>query len=357
MTDWLRDRVVLVTGGTGSIGTEIVRQLLSLSPRVVRVFSRDETRQYELSLELGESPRLRFLIGDVRDRGRLRRAMEDVDVVFHAAALKHVPLCEYNPFEAVQTNVVGLQNTIDIALEHNVDRFVFISTDKVVNPINAMGATKLLGERLVSAASMYRGRKRTRFAIVRFGNVMASRGSVIPLFLNQIRRGGPVTLTHRDMTRFMMTIPQAVALVMKAAASLVGGETFILKMPTVRIRDLATVLIEEWAPRWGHAPEDVAIQETGIRPGEKIYEELMTAEEAERALEVDDLFVIPPTQEVAAYYERLGARRAGAAYVSQDQEPLSKDRLRELLLAVLGGDALVKPPDPAALRTTSGEKG
>jgi FlaA1/EpsC-like NDP-sugar epimerase len=288
------DKTILITGGTGSIGREIVQQVLSYRPRVARVYSRNEHSQFAMRQEFGDRSDLRFLIGDVRDRERLMRACEDVQVVFHAAALKHVEVCEYNPFEAVKTNVLGTQNLVDAALDYNMELLVGISTDKAVNPTNTMGATKLLAERVVLSASRYKGDRRTRFCVIRFGNVLASRGSAIPLFIRQIRDGGPITLTHREMRRFFMSIPQAVDLALKASLQARGGEIFILKMPVLRISDLITALIRIYAPRFGRKPEDIEIREVGLKPGEKLYEALMTAEEALTATEHRDYFVVEP---------------------------------------------------------------
>ncbi|WP_422658573.1 UDP-N-acetylglucosamine 4,6-dehydratase family protein [Paenibacillus sp. EC2-1] len=286
------NKVVLVTGGTGSIGSEIVRNILTYNPKALRIFSRDESKQFNLQQELKEFDNVRYLIGDIRDKQRLSYAMEGVDYIFHAAALKHVPSCEYNPMEAVKTNVIGVQNLIEAALENNVEKVIAISTDKVVNPTNTMGATKLLSERLISAASLYKGSKRTVFSCVRFGNVMGSRGSVIPLFREQILKGQPVTVTHKDMTRFMMSIPQAAQLVIDAAHYSQGGEVFVLKMPILKITDLAECMIELFQEASGHKYAG-KITETGVRPGEKMYEELMTLEESERALENERMYLIP----------------------------------------------------------------
>ncbi|MFM2375096.1 MAG: hypothetical protein RLZZ165_193, partial [Bacteroidota bacterium] len=210
---------ILVTGGCGSIGSEIVRQLIIHEPKRVRVLDNDETGHWRLSQDLA-SPLLRNLLGDIRDRDRLGRAMEGVDYVFHAAALKHVPLCEYNPYEAVHTNVIGTQNVVDAAITHGVQKLIGISTDKAVNPINTMGATKLLSERLIVNAPV--GFSEIQVGCVRFGNVLGSAGSVIPMFKQQIAKGGPITITTPEMTRFFMTIPQAVDLVLKAAERMVG---------------------------------------------------------------------------------------------------------------------------------------
>lgn len=335
MSGPLKGKKVLVTGGTGSIGSEIVRQALAQDPAVVRVYSRDEGKQFDLQQELRAHDNVRYLIGDIRDRERLRRALEDIDVIFHAAALKHVPACEFNPFEAVKTNVLGVQNLIEAALDEEVEKVIAISTDKVANPTNTMGATKLLSERLIAAANYYKGSRRTVFSCVRFGNVVGSRGSVIPLFHEQIRRGGPVTVTDPEMTRFMMTIPQAVQLVLRAAEMAQGGETFILKMPVVRLGDLVAAMLDELAPRYGFPPRAVPVEIIGLRPGEKKDEELMTEEEAGRALELPDMFVILPMIRTGRY-EYRGARPATVRrYASCDQPCLSKDEVFALLLARL----------------------
>lgn len=280
---------ILVTGGTGSIGREIVEQLLRCDPAVVRILSRNENNQFAAWQNLRHHANVRFLLGDIRDKERLARAVEDIDLVFHAAALKHVPLCEYNPFEAVKTNVLGTQNLIEVCLDGGVGRLIAINTDKSVSPINTMGATKLLSEKLVSAANLYKGSRPSVFANVRFGNVIGSNGSVLPLFIEQARRGGPLTVTDPAMVRFFMTIPQAVTLVLEAATRAEGGETFILKMPVMRVIDLARAVADLLAPGL-----ELPVLTTGIRPGEKLHEELMTAEEAGIAEELESMFVIRP---------------------------------------------------------------
>src|SRR5262249_31468668 len=214
-------------------------------------------------------------LGDIRDLYRLRRAMEGIDVVFHTAALKHVALGEYNPFEVVQTNLIGLQNVIQAALDNNVERVIFTSSDKSVNPTNAMGASKLMGERLIAAAQEMRGAARTRFASVRFGNVIGSNGSVTTIFQRQNKEGGPVAPTDRRMARLVMGMDQAVRLVLRAAELAVGGELFVLKMPALRIADLAETMIRCLSPAFGYTPEAVEVIEIGCRAGEKLYEELL----------------------------------------------------------------------------------
>ncbi len=289
-----KGKVVLVAGGTGSIGSELVRRILKYPVKQVRVLSRDEFKQFNLQNELRHLPlgKVTFLIGDIRDRNRVHLAMEGVNLVFNAAAMKHVHLCESNPFEAVKTNVLGTQNMVDAARAANVEKFVQISTDKAAMPVNVMGATKLLAEKIAVSAEHYKGSRKTVFSAVRFGNVFGSRGSVAPLFYEQIERGGPVTLTDRQMTRFVMDVPDAVDLVLKAALASRGGELFILKMPVIRIEDLARGMVETLASRFGHDPEKIEIREVGKRQGEKVCEALMIEDEAEAAHENEEMFCL-----------------------------------------------------------------
>lgn len=280
-----------MTGSAGSIGSQIVSHLFEMEPEVIRIFDNNETGLFELEQKFG-SDMIRPLVGDVRDIERLKRAVEDVDIVFHAAALKHVPLCEYNPFEAVKTNVYGTQNVIEACLDEEVEKFILISTDKAVNPVNVMGATKLLAERLTTSANLYKGGRRTAFSVVRFGNVLNSRGSILHVLREQIKNGGPVTLTDEEMTRFIMSIDSAVELVLTAAYHAAGGEVFILKMPSVRIPDLVDVVVEELAPRYGYRPEDIEVEITERRRGEKLFEELMTPEEELKSRETEDMYII-----------------------------------------------------------------
>jgi len=293
LKSFYEDKTILVTGGVGSIGSDIVRRILEYNPKVVRVLDINETGLFDFEQEL-RPEKFRPLVGDVRDKERLKRAVEDIDIVFHAAALKHVPLCEYNPFEAARTNVFGTQNIIEAAMEKEVEKFITVSTDKAVNPVNVMGATKLLAERLTVSANFYRGKRKTAFSCVRFGNVLDTRGSVVPLFRKQIKNSGPLTITDPNMTRFMMNIPKAVELVLKSAEMAKGGEIFIFKMPALRIGDLAGMMIEELAPEYGSDPNEIKIEIIGRRAGEKLYEELMTEDEAENAYEDEEMFVVLP---------------------------------------------------------------
>jgi UDP-N-acetylglucosamine 4,6-dehydratase/5-epimerase len=338
MNDIFEGKVLLVTGGVGSIGSELVKQLLKYNPKQIRIFDNRETETFTMQHELADYKCLRFFIGDVRDKDRLRLALKGVDIVFHAAALKHVPSCEYNPFEAVKTNVYGTQNLIDCALEEDVEKVINISTDKVTNTINTMGATKLLAERLISSAEFYKGHKKTLFCSVRFGNVLCSRGSVIELFKDQIANGGPITITNHGMTRFFMSIPQSIELVFKAAALTQGGEVFVLKMPTIQIKELAETVVEIVAPKHGKNPQDIQARIIGIRPGERMHEELLTAEEAENALETAELFIaLPGSAALADESAALGRVYEGAQkamvknYNSRDEEPLKKEQIASLL--------------------------
>jgi len=327
MVNIFKDKNILVTGGTGSIGSEIVRMLLQYEPRAVRVFSNDENGLFTLEQELQSSPNIRFLVGDIKDKERLQRAVEGIALVFHSAALKHVPLCEYNPFEAIKTNVLGTQNIIEVAMEEEVEKLITISTDKAVNPVNVMGATKLLAERLTVSANYYRGARRTAFSCVRFGNVLDSRGSVVPLFQTQIEKGGPVTLTDPDMTRFVMSIRRAVDLVFKAAEIAQGGEIFIFKMPALRIGDLAEAMVEELAPQYGYNPESIKVEISGKRAGEKVYEELLTSDEAINASETEDMFIITPAA------ENQESKRITVKEYRSDQDGilLAKQEIKEIL--------------------------
>jgi UDP-N-acetylglucosamine 4,6-dehydratase len=332
MANIFKAKNILITGGTGSIGSEIVRQVLRHEPKVVRILSNDENGMFNLQQELKNRSDVRFLVGDVRDEGRLKKAVEGIDFVFHAAALKHVPLCEYNPFEAIKTNVLGTQNLIEVAMEENVANFITISTDKAVNPVNVKGATKLLAERLTISANYYRGPRKTVFSSTRFGNVLNSRGSVVPVFSDEIKRGGPISITDPNMTRFVMTLPKAAALVLKAAEMAQGGEIFIFKMLALRIGDLAEAMVEELAPQYGYDPAKIQIEITGKRTGERFQEELITEEEAENAYEVEDMLVVMP-----ASAGNLGTKKLSVKeYSSKNARLLTKEQIKEMLRGGFG---------------------
>lgn len=326
---------ILVTGGCGSIGSEIVRSILKFGPEVVRILDNNETELFNLECELGDFNNLRFLVGDVRDRERVSRAIKDIDIVFHAAALKHAPSCEYNPFEAIKTNVIGTQNVLEAAIDENVEKVVNISTDKAANPIGTMGVTKLLTEKLVTASEFYKGNARTIFCSVRFGNVLGSRGSVIPVFKNQLEKCQPLTITDMNMTRFMMSIPQSVELIFKAASMAIGGEVFILKMPAMRIRELAEVMIEEMAIKYKYDGNGVKIKIIGNRGGERVHEFLMNEEESKDALETEDLFILLPKSLILRSdkkYMYEGTRPARfSTYSSDNVKILNKFEIKQML--------------------------
>mgnify|MGYP001616233667 CR=1 FL=1 len=291
-----KNKVVIVTGGTGSIGSEIVRQLLTTEAAQIRIYSRDEHKQHELHQEFGTNPRIAFLLGDVRDKDRLDYAFRGADICFHAAALKHVPFCEYNPFEALKTNAVGTQNVIEVAIRNNLEKVVAVSTDKAVSPESVLGASKLMMERLVAAANLMVGKSRTRFACVRFGNVTGSRGSVTHLWRKQIEDGGPVTVTHKRVKRFFMEIPDAVSLIFDAMRLMHGGEIFVLKMKKRFVYDYAREVIK----KFGNGKK-IAIQFVGLRPGEKLDEELFTKDERSHMLEIKSMYIITPQHLVPDY--------------------------------------------------------
>jgi UDP-N-acetylglucosamine 4,6-dehydratase len=278
------EQVVLVTGGTGSFGKKLIQILLNeYHPAKLIVFSRDELKQHEMRVAGYEHPSLRYYIGDVRDQLRLRRAMHGVDIVVHAAALKQVPACEYNPMEAIKTNILGSSNVVESALDAGVKKVMALSTDKAVNPINLYGATKLAAEKLFVQSNAYAAGTSTRYSCVRYGNVVGSRGSVIPIFIQQ-RSNGKLTITDERMTRFWLTLEQGVRFVIRCIEQMCGGEVFVPKIPSTRIIDLAQAI----APQ---AELDVV----GIRPGEKLHEVLVHEDEARNTVELEDMFVVQPT--------------------------------------------------------------
>lgn len=332
---WLTGKSILITGVAGTIGKNLLDHVLRFDPKIVRALDHHEHGLFELRRETNNDEKVRWLLGDIRDKNRIVRAMENIDVVFHTAALKHVYLGEYNPFEIVQTNLLGLQNVVQAALENKVERMIFTSSDKAVNPTNAMGASKMMGERLVAAAQETTGSSGTIFASVRFGNVVGSKGSVVPIFENQISSGGPVTLTDERMTRFVMGMDEAVKLVLHAAEIAVGGELFVLRMPALKIADLADVMIENLAPQNGFNPDDIKVEEIGIQAGEKIYEELLIENELPNAFEDEQLVVclgdvsnnVPMERRV--YIEKMKPCRSG--YNSDKARLMSKDEIEKFL--------------------------
>jgi FlaA1/EpsC-like NDP-sugar epimerase len=321
LNDFYKGKKVLVTGGSGSIGQKIVKELLKYDVDVVRVLDNNETALFDLENDLNSS-KIRTFVGDIRDYKRLERAFKDIDIIFHAAAYKHVPLCEYNPMDAVKTNVGGTQNIIDAAIACDVKKVILISTDKAVNPVNVMGATKLLAERLMISSNAYSGADGTKFSCVRFGNVLNSRGSVIPVFKKQIKNGGPVTITDEGMTRFIMHIHEAAKLILTAGSLSEGSEIFILKMPSVRVPDLAEAMIEYYAPKYGFDVEDIDVEIIGKRIGEKLHEELMTPDEILYAEDNSELFIIR---------KEINENHPDFVYNSSEIEQLSKKDILKVL--------------------------
>jgi UDP-N-acetylglucosamine 4,6-dehydratase len=279
------DQVVLITGGTGSFGKKFTDIMLKeLHPKKVIIFSRDELKQHEMRSTGFDHPTLRYFIGDVRDRERLVRAMHGVDVVVHAAALKQVPACEYNPMEAIKTNIMGTSNVVEAALDAGVKKVMALSTDKAVNPVNLYGATKLAAEKLVVQSNAYAGASVTRYACVRYGNVVGSRGSVVPVFLKQ-RGSGSITITDERMTRFWLSLEQGAHFVINCVEQMEGGEVFVPKIPSMKVIDLAKAI----APK-------AEVKIIGIRPGEKLHEVLISEDEARHTVELEKMFVVQPAE-------------------------------------------------------------
>src|SRR3989338_4012872 len=327
-------KTILITGGTGSFGRACVKRLLTKhKPKQVRVFSRDELKQWDMQHELKNDPRLRFLIGDVRDAQRVKRATEGVDILIHAAAMKQVPACEYNPMEAIKTNIDGAMNVINAALDNNVPRIIALSTDKAASPVNLYGATKLCSDRLFIQSNSYRGPgRKTMFSVVRYGNVMGSRGSVIPLFRKQ-KEKGELTITDDRMTRFWITLPQAVDFVLSSLEIMQGGEMFVPKIPSMKVIDLAKTI----------APE-ATCRIVGIRPGEKLHECLITAEEGRIAYEMKDRYVVLSPSSTGwvndlSKYKGAKKLKEGFEYHSHTNKELLSRKDMEKLLAKLDAHA------------------
>jgi UDP-N-acetylglucosamine 4,6-dehydratase len=321
----LTDKTILVTGGTGSFGSRFIKHVLDrYSPAAIRVFSRDELKQSEMQRRFADEDRLRYLVGDVRDLPRLVRASRGVDVIIHAAAMKQVPACEYNPFEAVQTNILGAENVVTAAIENEVPITMALSTDKAVNPVNLYGATKLCQEKIVVQGNAYAADSVARFSCVRYGNVVGSRGSVIPLFKAQAPTG-VLTITDETMTRFWITLDQAVDFVIDSLGRMDAGEIFVPKIPSMRVADIATAI----------AP-DAERRIIGIRPGEKLHEVLLTEDEARHTAETDYGYVIEPEYASWPRAELVGASLpSGFRYASDTNvEWLTVDDLKEIVADV-----------------------
>lgn len=320
-------QTVLVTGGGGFIGSALVEHLVDSGPTTVRVFDNDEQRLFATRQRLGARREdLEFVVGDLRDRDRVAEAVRGVDTVFHAGAMKHVGFGEYNPAQTVATNVRGTRNLLRAAGAEGVDALTAVSTDKASNPTSVMGATKLIMERLVAAANVRAGTDGMSLNCVRFGNVLGSPGSVVPVFLDQVRQGGPLTVTDPDMTRFLMSVDRAVELILKGNDRGADGEVVVLKMPAFRLGDLVEAIVETWAPRYGYDPADVPIDYVGRRPGERVHEKLVSRDEIPKAREYEDMFVIVPETD-----DREVENTLDGEYTSADADRLSKAELVEMI--------------------------
>jgi FlaA1/EpsC-like NDP-sugar epimerase len=319
-----KDKIVLITGGTGSWGQELTRNLLETDPKEIRIFSRNEFTQVDLKRKFND-PKLNFIIGDVRDFEAVYEACQNVDFVFHLAALKHVPICEYQPTEALKTNVLGTQNIIKASIMQGVEKVIDVSTDKAVDPINFYGMTKAIGEKLIIKANDMS--EKTRFVCIRGGNVLGTNGSVVPLFKQQIVEGKEITLTDVDMTRFFLTVPEAIQLLLKATAVAIGGETFVMKMPACKITDLIQVLKNIFGG--DHSP----IKDIGIRPGEKLHEVLISLSESPNSYKYDEQYfvILPshPTGLLLSHYNHLP--KVTFPYFQSDQDLMTYQEI-ELLL-------------------------
>ena len=321
------DKVILITGGTGSWGHELVKQLLEKEAKEIRVFSRGEFAQVEMQRKF-DAKRLKFIIGDIRDRAAIEEATVGVDYVFHLAALKHVPVCEMQPQEAIKTNILGTSNLIEVSIKNKVKKVIDVSTDKAVAPLNLYGMTKAVAERIIIQANNLSAH--TRFVCIRAGNVLGSNGSVVPLFINQIQKYNKITLTHKEMTRYFLTIPEAITLLFKAADQSIGGEIFVMKMPACRIIDMARVLVKRYGDK------ETKIEEVGIRPGEKLHEELISTYELGNVYEYDNnYYLIAPTtlsEEIKVHYDNFkNMKKLTTAEVSLKNNLMNEQQIREML--------------------------
>lgn len=331
-------KTVLVTGGTGSFGNYIVNRVLGSDVKELRVFSRDEKKQYDMKQIYRGDDRLKFFIGDIRDAERIDEAMNGVDIVYQAAALKHVPVCETAPFEAVQTNVVGVENVIRASLKHRVEKLVCLSTDKAVKPVNVMGMTKALQERLVLAANHSPSNQGTKLCVVRYGNVVLSRGSVIPFFRRLLERGQQLTITDEAMTRFLLTLDDAIDLVVFATENSRGGEVFVKKAPAANIMTLAKILSAE-------AGKSLDFKVIGKFPGEKIHEILITEEELERTEDHGDFLTIHPSWDESRYTD------VSVEYSSGEEVVEDEEQVRSLLRAADEADRSIQMDNGEMART------
>jgi len=337
MLDKWQGKRVLITGVCGTIGAELLEQLSKKNCGYIIGVDNSETELFFLEQKFSHFKNIELFLGDLRNKSSMSRIMRNIDIVLHAAALKHVVLCERSPRDAVETNIQGIMNVIDAAEENGVERLIFTSSDKAVNPTNVMGTTKLMGERLMTAANAHRcNSSDTIYASTRFGNVLGSRGSVIPIFARQISTGSPITLTDKNMTRFIMTLEEAVSLVLESVWHARGGEIFVTKMPVARISDLAQVMLEVLAPKYGYRPSDIEVKVIGSKPGEKMYEELLSEEEMRRTVEMEKFFSILPAftsiyHDVHYDYSEVVSEKIDCEYNSKNEKYFAKDELRKYL--------------------------
>lgn len=327
---------ILVTGACGTVGSELIKILVNSEYDEILGLDNNESELFFIDQLYRKHEKVNFFLCDISKYENFESFCEDIDIIFHAAALKHVILCEKTPKEAVSNNIIGVQNIISAARRNNVAKVIFTSSDKAVNPTNVMGTTKLMGERLITAANSSARPKGPIFSSTRFGNVLGSSGSVIPIFKKQIESGGPVTVTDFRMTRFIMTVEEAAKLVIDSHQYAKGGEVFITKMPVIRIIDLAEVMIEELAPSLGIEPKDIDIVEIGAKPGEKLYEELMSDEETRRAVELKEYFSVLPAfrsvyKDIEYDYADIVEKEVNNPYNSSAEPALTKEELRVFL--------------------------
>lgn len=345
----------MVTGACGTVGSELISQLLSneYCPSRIIGIDNNETSLFFLDHKFSNDSRIEFFVLDIRDKNDLLNVTKNVDIIFHAAALKHVGLCEKSPNQAVNTNILGIQNIIDAANTNSVEKVIFTSSDKAVNPTNVMGTSKLMGERIITAANSYK-KNQTIFASTRFGNILGSNGSVVPVFHNQIVKGLPVTLTSSKMTRFVMNVQQAVKLVIDSAFLAKGGEVFVTKMPVIRIEDLAKAMIEILSKRY---ETNISIVEIGSKPGEKLYEELLSEEEINRTLENESYYIVLPAyrdiyKNIDFKYENTLSNSVEKKYISSEESPLTIQEIKDFLI---NSNLLVKPSNDFTKRSWPGD--
>ncbi len=333
------NKKILITGVCGTVGSELLRQIVSNEkPLHLICIDNNESNLFDMQQKYKDKDNVAFSIADIRDPKTCRDISVGVDIIFHVAGLKHVYLCENSPLEAINTNILGVQNIIDAGIYNNVEKVIFTSSDKAVNPSSVMGTSKLMAERLITSANLQQSlNKGPQFISTRFGNVLGSRGSVIPIFIDQIKNGGPVTLTDENMTRFIMSIEEAAHLIITSSQIAKGGEVFITKMPVVAIKDIAEVLIKELAPKNGFKESDIEIVNIGVKPGEKIFEELMSEEEIRRSIELENYFVVKPAfmdmyTNIEYSYENIISSKVEEHYRSSSQKKLTHDEIKQFLI-------------------------